>query len=587
MVKASEGGGGKGIRKVMDAAGLAAAFRQVSSEVPGSPIFLMKLAPRSRHLEVQLLADAHGDAIALFGRDCSVQRRHQKIIEEGPVLAASAETWTAMEKAAVCLAKEVGYVNAGTVEYLWMEEDGSFAFLELNPRLQVEHPVTEMISGVNLPACQLNVAMGVPLWAIPDIRRLYCKLPFVDLRAGAGAAAAARIDFDTAQRLPPRGHVIAARITAENPESGFQPTSGSITELNFRSTPNVWGYFSVDSSGRVHEFADSQFGHLFSFAPCREDARRHMVLALRELSIRGDIHTTVEYLGQLMEAADFKENRINTAWLDARILTKSGRNKPDALLTAMAGAVWRSHTVFSKRKVDYCGYLERGQYPPPALVSVEDNVELIYDSVKYTLHTALSGPSTLTLACNGTWVQADFHSLSDGGLLVSMGGRSHLVYAKEEPSGLRLVLDGATCQFTNEYDPTALRAPMSGKLVRFLVEEGAFVKAGTAYAEVEVMKMYMTLAAPESGSLQLRKPEGSLLEPGDLIATCSLEDPTKVHKAVPYKGTLPQMTPLGGAAAGPPPPAAPQPPPWHPCPCRSPSPVTGTPSAGTTLPAAP
>jgi biotin carboxylase len=137
MIKASEGGGGKGIRKVTEQESLAAAFRQVAGEVPGSPIFLMRLAPRARHLEVQLLADEYGDAVALFGRDCSVQRRHQKIIEEGPVLAAANDTWLAMERAAVALARAVGYVNAGTVEYLYLPEDGSFYFLELNPRLQV------------------------------------------------------------------------------------------------------------------------------------------------------------------------------------------------------------------------------------------------------------------------------------------------------------------------------------------------------------------------------------------------------------------------------------------------------------------
>jgi acetyl-CoA carboxylase / biotin carboxylase 1 len=137
MIKASEGGGGKGIRKVVDPAELAAAFRQVAAEVPGSPIFLMRLAAGARHLEVQVLADAYGDAIALYGRDCSVQRRHQKIMEEGPVTAAPPDTWKAMEDAAVRLAREVGYVNAGTVEYLFMPETGTFAFLELNPRLQV------------------------------------------------------------------------------------------------------------------------------------------------------------------------------------------------------------------------------------------------------------------------------------------------------------------------------------------------------------------------------------------------------------------------------------------------------------------
>jgi biotin carboxylase len=136
MLKASEGGGGKGIRKVSDSEQVAAALRQVQGEVPGSPVFVMKLAPICRHLEVQLVADEWGNAMALFGRDCSVQRRHQKIIEEGPVLAAPPHIWRQMERSAVRLAKEVGYVGVGTVEYLYTD-DGQYYFLELNPRLQV------------------------------------------------------------------------------------------------------------------------------------------------------------------------------------------------------------------------------------------------------------------------------------------------------------------------------------------------------------------------------------------------------------------------------------------------------------------
>lgn len=146
MIKASEGGGGKGVRKCEDPSQIDMAFRQVQGEVPGSPIFLMKLAPICRHLEVQLLADDWGDAIAIFGRDCSIQRRYQKIIEEGPVVAAPPDVWRRMEQSAVRLAKEVGYVGAGTVEYLFYGNN-EYCFLELNPRLQVEHPVTELISG--------------------------------------------------------------------------------------------------------------------------------------------------------------------------------------------------------------------------------------------------------------------------------------------------------------------------------------------------------------------------------------------------------------------------------------------------------
>lgn len=156
MIKASEGGGGKGIRKVQEEKELPALFRQVQAEVLGSPIFIMKVAKQSRHLEVQLLADEHGNVISLFGRDCSVQRRYQKIIEEAPAVIAPTDVFEEMEKSAVRLAKMVNYVSTGTVEYLFTSE-GDYYFLELNPRLQVEHPCTEMICDVNLPACQLQV----------------------------------------------------------------------------------------------------------------------------------------------------------------------------------------------------------------------------------------------------------------------------------------------------------------------------------------------------------------------------------------------------------------------------------------------
>jgi acetyl-CoA carboxylase/biotin carboxylase 1 len=195
MVKASEGGGGKGIRKVESEANMVSAFRQVEGEVPGSPIFLMQLASNCRHLEVQLLADSWGNAIALLGRDCSIQRRHQKIIEEGPVVAAPPHIWREMERAAVRLAKEVGYVGAGTVEYLYNSK-GEYFFLELNPRLQVEHPVTELITGVNLPAAQLQVAMGIPLHQIPQVRRFF----------GQNMHGVNKIDFDTCPTKNMAGH---------------------------------------------------------------------------------------------------------------------------------------------------------------------------------------------------------------------------------------------------------------------------------------------------------------------------------------------------------------------------------------------
>lgn len=164
MIKASEGGGGKGIRRVDMMDQFSKLFSLVQNEVPGSPIFVMKVAENARHLEVQLLRDRYGNATTLFGRDCSVQRRHQKIIEEAPVTVASPSMMLALEEASLRLAALVNYENVGTVEFLYDTDSKTYCFLELNPRLQVEHPTTEMISGVNIPACQLMIAMGIPLF---------------------------------------------------------------------------------------------------------------------------------------------------------------------------------------------------------------------------------------------------------------------------------------------------------------------------------------------------------------------------------------------------------------------------------------
>jgi len=528
MIKASEGGGGKGIRKVESIEDVELAFPQVQGEVPGSPIFLMKLAPTCRHLEVQLLADRFHSALAVFGRDCSIQRRHQKIIEEGPVVAAPPDVWRHMEQSAVRLAKEVGYVGAGTVEYLYCD-DGSYYFLELNPRLQVEHPVTELISGVNLPAAQLQIAMGIPLHNVRGIRRMYGEHPDTD----------SPIDFDTRQARTLPGHVIACRITAENPDSQFQPTSGSIQELNFRATPDVWGYFSVSARGGIHEYSDSQFGHMFALGETREIARRNMVLAIKELSIRGDIRTTVEYLRQILETEDFRTNNLSTTWLE-KLMAKRAvmTEKPPLHQTVLLGALWRTYKAQASKTAEFMAMLERGQLPPPSLHQdlIHQRAELIYEKVKYVFAIDKTSPSSYELTLNGSVFRVDIHTLTDEGLLCILNGKKHVVYGQEFPSGLRLVIDGKTCLFHEEYDPTQLRSSMPGKLVRFLVPEGAHVSKDKPYAEIEVMKMYISLTAPEDGLLRHAKPEGSIIEAGDLLATLSLDHPERVQKAELFTG---------------------------------------------------
>jgi len=526
----------------------------VCGEVPGSPIFIMKLSTNSRHLEVQFIADEYGNAIALNGRDCSVQRRHQKIIEEGPPVAASPEVWKQMEDAAVSLAKAVGYTNAGTVEYLYSEPDEKFFFLELNPRLQVEHPVTEMITRVNLPAAQLQVAMGIPLYHIPEIRELYGKNRFEnDTVIAAGES---KIDFGNTERVPPTAHCIAVRITAENAEAGFKPTSGGIQELNFRSTPNVWGYFSMDSSGSIHEFADSQFGHLFASGPNREQARRNMVLALKELSIRGDISTTVDYVSKLIELDDFVENNIDTGWLDRIIkeggikIAPSSETKSSSLshlnndTLVVIGATVVAHDQFSGNETTFLELLERGQLPPLNLLKTVIDVELILDGIKYTLRCTRTGSSEFQIAVSGETgksVTSSVRMLSDGGYLISNGGMSQVAYQTSKAdaaSGMKLSVGGKTVAFSPDYDPSSLRTETAGKFVKKLVPNGAYLKKGSPYAEIEVMKMFMPLKVEESGVIAWANNEGASLTAGDLLATLELENPENVASVTIFKGDL-------------------------------------------------
>lgn len=529
MIKASEGGGGKGIRRVDSADEFPALFRQVQAEVPGSPIFVMKLAKSARHLEVQLLADQYGNAISLFGRDCSIQRRHQKIIEEAPAIVASAEVFEEMERSAVRIAKMVGYVSAGTVEYLY-DIDGNFYFLELNPRLQVEHPCTEMVSDVNLPACQLQIGMGIPLFRIKDIRLMYGESPWESTI----------IDFDNPPNKPrPWGHVIAARITSENPDEGFKPSSGTVQELNFRSSKNVWGYFSVAASGGLHEFADSQFGHCFSWGENRNQARENLVIALKELSIRGDFRTTVEYLITLLEANRFLENTIDTAWLDALIAERVKSEKPDVLLGVICGALHIADLQITEAFSNFQTSLEKGQIQAANTLTNLVDVELISEAVKYRVQAVKSGGNSYFLVMNGSFKEVDIHRLSDGGMLLSLEGASYTTYMKEEVDRYRIVIGNQTCVFDKENDPSLLRSPSAGKLINLLIEDGAHVSKGQPYAEIEVMKMVMTLTSQENGTITFLKRTGAVLDAGSLIGSMELDDPSLVTKAQLYRNTWP------------------------------------------------
>jgi len=541
MLKASEGGGGKGIRMSYSKEELEANYPQVIAEVPGSPVFMMQLCKGARHIEVQIVGDMHGNAVALNGRDCSTQRRFQKIFEEGPPSIVPKETFKEMERAAQRLTQNIGYIGAGTVEYLYNAQSNEFYFLELNPRLQVEHPVTEELTQVNLPATQLQVLMGIPLEKIPQIRRFY----------GKGLDDTSGIDFLTDDYVYPSKHVIAARITAENPDDGFKPTSGRIQRIKFQSSVSCWGYFSVGANGGIHEFADSQFGHIFAHGATREDARKALMLSLKNINVVGEIRNPVEYLVELAGTDAFRDNTIDTSWLDGLIKEKSVAVKYNGFDVVFYAAVFRAMETLKASESEILNALGKSQLVPLYSIGSTNKfpIEITFDGKKFEFQVARNGPDMLSLTIGGQQIQAKVRTQPDGAIFVSVGNSVMKFSGTEEPLGLRLRLENvATIMVPTIYDPSELRSEFNGKIVRYLQDNGAPVRAGQAYVELEAMKMIMPVKASASGKVTHTRGVGSIVSAGDLLASLELEDASSVQKIVPFEGEFTLTTDVTATA---------------------------------------
>jgi acetyl-CoA carboxylase, biotin carboxylase subunit len=286
LLKAAAGGGGKGMRVVRAPAELPRAFAGAAHEAQAafgdSSLYIEKFLERPRHIEIQVLADAHGNVLHLGERDCSVQRRHQKMIEEAPSPAVTPELRARMGETAVAAARAVGYRNAGTIEFLFL--DGDFYFLEMNTRIQVEHPVTELVTGIDLVQWQLRIAAGE-------------RLPFAQ------------------QEIEPRGHAIECRITSEDATQGFLPSTGRITLLDVPAGPGVRWDGGVLTGSEVTRHYDPLLGKLIVHAPDRGAALERMARALAELRIRG-VETSVPFHRRALCEPDFRAGEVNIRYID-------------------------------------------------------------------------------------------------------------------------------------------------------------------------------------------------------------------------------------------------------------------------------
>jgi acetyl-CoA carboxylase, biotin carboxylase subunit len=308
LLKATAGGGGKGMRVVREpsamAAALEAARREAMNAFGDDAVYVEKYIVGPRHVEIQVLADAHGRCISLGERECSVQRRHQKMIEEAPSPAVSVALRKAMGAAAVRAAKAAGYVNAGTCEFL-LDADGAFYFLEMNTRIQVEHPVTELVTGFDLVQWQLRIADGE-------------RLPFTS-------------------SIEPRGWAIECRITCEDTAHGFLPSTGRITYLRLPGGPGVRWDGAIGAGTEVGLHYDPLLAKLIVWAPTREQAIARMHRALGELTVHG-VETSREFHLRVMEDEEFRRGAIDIQWLERRLDSLVGAPPPRAQVEAAAVA---------------------------------------------------------------------------------------------------------------------------------------------------------------------------------------------------------------------------------------------------------
>ena len=480
LVKASAGGGGKGMRVVRADGELAEALDRARGEAKSAfgddTLLLERYVDRPRHIEIQILGDQHGNVVHLWERECSIQRRHQKVIEEAPSVALDAAKRAAMGKAAVELGKAVGYVGAGTVEFI-ADQQGNFYFLEVNTRLQVEHPVTELTTGLDLVREQIRIARGEPLG--------YTEAP------------------------PQRGAAIEVRLCAEDPERDYLPTTGTLHAVDIPSTIRADVGIAAGTEIGIHY--DSMLGKLIAHAPTRREAAQILRRALDELWIPGLV-TNREHLSRILAHPAFLAGELDTHFLERHAGELAAR-MPGLDRVRVAAVALTLHGIATRR--------EAAPLAPPGW----RNVHVADQAVTYTYGDA---PSEIAIG---------YRPAPDGGVALAIGGKTthvsrfgldgdRLWFVEGSGAGsdhrrnVRVIVrgtrawvqaDGLTLALTEQprFPELATRvvaggliAPMPGKVVKVLVGEGQEVAAGAALVVLEAMKMEHTVRAADAGTVR-------------------------------------------------------------------------------------
>ncbi|MGJ4962327.1 acetyl/propionyl/methylcrotonyl-CoA carboxylase subunit alpha [Bradyrhizobium sp. HKCCYLRH3061] len=498
LIKASAGGGGRGMR-VVHAAGdltdaVTSAKREAKAAFGDDRVLIEKFVESPRHIEVQIVGDSHGNLVSLFERECTLQRRHQKVVEEAP-----SPTLTPAQRDTVCAAARraagaVNYVGAGTIEFV---SDGrDVFFIEMNTRLQVEHPVTELITGVDLVEWQLRVAFGEELPLTQDQIRLH-------------------------------GHAIEARVYAENPAKNFMPSVGTIKTWRL---PAETGGLRIDAGYResdvVSPYYDAMLAKMIAWAPTREVAIERLNRGLEDTDVRG-IVSNIPFLSSLLTHPDVVANAIDTGFIERHLthLTQSGTVAGDLELCAAVAAILIGEQTAAKEQGS--PWRASGWMP----VGLRQRVFSFRQSAANEPRTATLayGPSVQRLSIEGRETSFSALPTDDGGFdLVCDGVKSHVVAVIE---GHELYLRTRNGRFDLHWiDPFGgddeeqagedkIVAPLPGTVVALLAQEGAVLEKGAAILTLEVMKMEQTLRAPFAGRLKAIKCKvGDIVQEGVELA---------------------------------------------------------------------
>jgi acetyl/propionyl-CoA carboxylase alpha subunit/acetyl-CoA carboxylase carboxyltransferase component len=471
MIKAAAGGGGRGMRRVEDAGELAAAFERAREEAAqgfGDPTVLMeRVVGAARHVEVQLMADGHGGVWALGVRDCSYQRRHQKVIEESASPALTAEQEREVADAAVRLARLAGYRGAGTVEFLYEPSERRFSFMEVNTRLQVEHPVTEVVTGADLVKLQLHVAAGGRLEGDPP---------------------------------PARGHAIEARLNAEDPGRGFAPSPGRISLLRLPTGPGVRVDSGVAEGDTVPPEFDSMIAKVIAHGSTRAEAIARLRRAIADTLVMIEDGTTNQgFLLELLSRTELRSGDVDTGWLDRLQVAGEVESAQHADVALLRAATAMRDAATATDRARFYAFARRGR--PQAEAKVRETIELRYRDASYSFGVCQIGPGHYQVDVDGRRIEARIEAISEHESRVGYGGRSYRTVTSLQDADLLVEVNGVPHRISRD-EGGLVRSHAPAVVVAIPVSEGDEVQAGDVVVVTESMKMETSLTAPVHGRVR-------------------------------------------------------------------------------------